>query len=153
MTEKKWAEDSFWESYDRNRITTILTIVDEEGRKTAQQLTVSKFNPDGGLNPDYAEIVETLTEEKITENTNLRNEKKANERKMAEERRLEHKKSVELQKLFEAKIQSFEIEEIKNSKNRFLKSKLRKAKNIVEVQIYSMMIVMESMKENESESN
>lgn len=148
MTTRTWAKDSFWESYDQNRITSILTIVDDNGSETRQQLTVSRYNPDGSDNPDFKEIIEQLTEEKITENTSKRNEEKANQRKAREQARLEREKAEALSKLFEAKIQAFEIDQIKNSKNRELKSKLRKAKNIIEVNIYSMMIVMEEL-ENE----
>jgi membrane protein involved in colicin uptake len=145
MTNREWAGDSFWESYDQNRITSVLMITDDEGRVTKQQLTVNRYNPDGTDNPDFQEIISQLTEEKITENTQKRNEKRAAQREMREQQRLEREKAAELQKLFEAKIQAFEIEDIKNSKNRVLKSKLRKAKNLVEVNIYSMMIVMEEL--------
>jgi membrane protein involved in colicin uptake len=141
MTNREWAGDSFWESYDQNRITSVLMITDDEGRVTKQQLTVNRYNPDGTDNPDFQEIISQLTEEKITENT----QKRAAQREMREQQRLEREKAAELQKLFEAKIQAFEIEDIKNSKNRVLKSKLRKAKNLVEVNIYSMMIVMEEL--------
>ena len=145
METKTWADDSFWENYDQNRITTILTITHEDDKKTTQQLTVSRYNPDGTDNPDFQEIIDTLGEEKITENTNKRNEKKAAQRAEQEQRRLEQQKAMELQLLFEAKVSAFEIAEIKDSKNRVLKSKLRKAKNLIEVNIYSMMIVMEEM--------
>lgn len=145
MTTRTWADDSFWESYDQNRITSILTITDDEGKITKQQLTVSRFNPDGSDNPDFQEILDQLGEEKITENTTKRNEKKVAQREAEEQKRREEQKARELQKLFDAKISAFEIEDIKNSKNRVLKAKLRKAKNQVEVNIYSMMIVMEEM--------
>lgn len=152
MTDRKWAEDSFWESYDRNRITTILTTTDDEGKVTKQQLTVNRYDPAGNENPDFNEIIKQLTEEKITENTEERNERKVKERELADQKRLEHEKARRLQGLFEYKIEAFEVEEIKNSKNRLLKSKLRKAKNIVEVNIYSMLIVMEHL-ENERETD
>ena len=145
MTTRTWADDSFWESYDQNRITSILTITNDEGKITKQQLTVSRFNPDGSDNPDFQEILDQLGEEKITENTTKRNEKKVAQREAEEQKRREEQKARELQKLFDAKISAFEIEDIKNSKNRVLKAKLRKAKNQVEVNIYSMMIVMEEM--------
>jgi uncharacterized protein YydD (DUF2326 family) len=145
MTNRQWAGDSFWESYDQNRITTILMIADDEGRVTKQQLTVNRYNPDGTNNPDFKEIIDQLTEEKITQNTQKRTEKRAAEREAKEQQRLEREKAAELQKLFEEKIQAFEIEDIKNSKNRVLKAKLRKAKNLIEVNIYSMMIVMEEL--------
>ena len=145
MTNREWASDSFWESYDQNRITTVLMITDDEGRVTKQQLTVNRYNPDGTNNPDFKEIIDQLTEEKITQNTQKRTEKRAAEREAKEQQRLEREKAAELQKLFEEKIQAFEIEDIKNSKNRVLKAKLRKAKNLIEVNIYSMMIVMEEL--------
>jgi len=150
MTNREWASDSFWESYDQNRITSVLMITDDEGRVTKQQLTVNRYNPDGADNPDFQEIITQLTEEKITENTQKRNNRKIAEREAQEQKRLEREKAAELQKLFETKIQAFEIEDIKNSKNRVLKAKLRKARNLVEVNIYSMMIVMEEL-ENGSE--
>jgi hypothetical protein len=150
MSNREWAWDSFWESYDQNRITTVLMITDDEGRVTKQQLIVNRYNPDGTDNPDFKEIIDQLTEEKITENTTKRSEKRAAEREIREQQRLEKEKAHELQKLFEMKIKAFEVEEIKNSKNRILKAKLRKAKNLIEVNIYSMMIVMEEL-QNESE--
>lgn len=149
MATRQWAEDSFWESYDKSRITTILTITDDEGKVTTQQLTVNRHAPNGEDNPDFKEIVHELTEEKITENTNTRNKQRAERRKIEEKRRQEKEKAEQLKNLFELKIQAFEIEAIKNSKNRALKSKLRKAQNTIEVNIYSMMIIMEEMNKNE----
>lgn len=152
MTTRKWADDSFWESYDQNRITSILTTVDDEGRETKQQLTVSRFDPEGNPNPDFQEILDQVGEEKISENTTARNERKVKERELQHQKKLEREKADKLQRLFEYKIEAFEIDSIKNSKNRALKSKLRKAKNIVEVNIFSMMIVMEEIN-NESSAD
>ena len=150
MTERKWADDSFFDGADENRITTILTITNDDGKVIKQQLTVNKFDKNGAENPDYKELVESITLEKITQNTGDREEKKKKQREAAEEERLSREKAVALQALFDAKIQAFEIDSIKNSNNRALKAKLRKAQNIVEVNIYSMMIVMEELK-NEQE--
>lgn len=145
MVERKWANDSFFDGFDQNKITTVLEITQEDGKVLKQQLTVDKFSPEGDPNPDYQEIIDFLTEEKIVQNTNERNERKLKERELREQERLEREKVESLQKLFETKIKAFEIEAIKNSKNRDLKAKLRKASNEVEVYIYSMMIVMEEM--------
>ena len=150
MTTRKWADDSFWESYDQNRITSILTIVDEDGKETKQQLTVARFDPDGNPNPDFNEIIDQIGEEKISENTTKRNERKAKEREIQHQKQVEREKAEKLQQLFEYKIQAFEIDAIKESKNRLLKSKLRKSKNLVEVNIYSMMIVMEELNNEQS---
>ncbi len=143
MNNRTWDKKSFWESYDQNRITTILTIVDENENSTTQQLTVNKFDVDGNENPDFKEVLDAITFEAITANTNERNEKKLVQRTEAEQARLERARAKDLQQLFEAKISAFEIDAIKNSTNRVLKSKLRKAQNVVEVNVYCMMIVME----------
>jgi hypothetical protein len=149
MTTRSWASNSFWETYDKNKITTILTTTNEDETVTTQQLTVSKFSTDGVENPDFLEILESISEEKINENTTARTEKKKAETEAKEQRKIEDEKAKQLQILFEAKIQAFEIEQIKNSTNRLLKSKLRKAQNLIEVNIYSMMIVMEELANEE----
>ena len=61
------------------------------------------------------------------------------------------KRAKKLEKLFEYKLETFEIAEIKDSKNRLLKSKLRRSRSIPEVNLYAMMIVKESI-ENEIDS-
>lgn len=152
MTTRSWASNSFWETYDKNKITTILTTTNEDETVTTQQLTVSKFSTDGVENPDFLEILESIGEEKINENTIARTEKKKAEIEAKEQRKIEDEKAKQLQILFEAKIQAFEIEQIKNSTNRLLKSKLRKAQNLIEVNIYSMMIVMEELANEESKT-
>ena len=152
MTTRSWASNSFWETYDKNKITTILTTTNEDETVTTQQLTVSKFSTDGVENPDFLEILESIGEEKINENTIKRTEKKKAEAELLEQKQIEHEKAKQLQVLFEAKIQAFEIEQIKNSTNRLLKSKLRKAQNLIEVNIYSMMIVMEELANEESKT-
>ena len=145
MATKAWAKDSFWESFTKDKITTILTMVDDDGVVLKQNLVVNKYGPEGDINTDFVEIVESLSEETITENTSKRTERKTKEREQIEQQRIEHEKAKELQRLFESKIQAFEIDPIKTSQNRELKSKLRKAQYIIEVNIYSMMIVMEQM--------
>ena len=152
MTTRSWASNSFWETYDKNKITTILTTTNEDETVTTQQLIVSKFSTDGVENPDFLEILESIGEEKINENTTARTEKKKAETEAKEQRKIEDEKAKQLQILFEAKIQAFEIEQIKNSTNRLLKSKLRKAQNLIEVNIYSMMIVMEELANEESKT-
>jgi hypothetical protein len=54
--------------------------------------------------------------------------------------------------LFNHKIKLFEIEEIQNSKNRKLKSKIRKAKSIEEASIFaSVLVTTEVLAEQEGE--
>lgn len=141
---RTWQNHAFWENYQKDRITGIL-ITEDGNKKTRQQLTVYKFNPDGSDNPDFQEIIDQLGEETLDKNTAERNERKANEAKEKHIREQQQKKQRELAELFEAKLKAFEINEIKNSSNRDLKSRLRKAKNLVELQIYAQLIVKEAL--------
>ena len=57
----------------------------------------------------------------------------------------EHNRTRKLEKLFNYKLETFEVEEIKNSKNRKLKAKLRRAKSKIEVDMYSIMILQDQL--------
>ena len=57
METRTWAKDSFWENYDQNRITTVLTITHDDGKVTKQQLTVNRYTTEGDNNPDFDEII------------------------------------------------------------------------------------------------
>lgn len=141
---RTWQRHAFWENYQKDRITGILII--EDGNKTTkQQLTVYKFNQDGSDNPDFQEIIDQVGVETLDKNTAERNERKAAEAKAKHIKEQQQKKQRELAQLFEAKLQAFEIDEIKNSNNRALKSSLRKSKNMVELQIYAQLIVKEAL--------
>jgi hypothetical protein len=94
--------------------------------------------------------MEQIGEEIINSNTEARIKEKHEHAERMRVKMEEDKKNKELEKLFNAKLQAFEIDEIRNSQNRALKTRLRRAKTVLEVNIYAMMIVMETM-ENESE--
>ena len=51
--------------------------------------------------------------------------------------------------LYEAKLEAFEIPEIKNSKNRKLKSLIRKSKTLGEIQAYTAVLVMKEMEKSD----
>jgi len=147
--ERQWKDNPFWDNEEKTRLKAILVITDDNGQTTSQVVTVNKFNG-GVINDDWIDILETIGEDKIDANTLGR----INKRKEEEEARRLKEKDIEnskkLEKLFEAKLQAFEIEEIKNSTNRDIKSKLRRSKSMVEVNLYAMMILMEAI-ENETQ--
>ena len=55
------------------------------------------------------------------------------------------KKTAELEQLFTLKLQAFEIDEIKNSPNKALRSKLRRAKNAVEMNALASIIIAQEL--------
>lgn len=148
---RTWKDNAFWDNEEHTRAKAILEIETEDGVKTSQVLTVNQFGPDGEENPDWTELMEAVGPDKITQETLDRVERKQKEQQQKEIREQEIKNAKTLEKLFNAKLEAFEIPEVKNSKNRALKSQLRRAKTIMQVNIYAMMIVMEAMNEESNE--
>ena len=98
-------------------------------------------------NPDWEEIFDNFTPEQIDKLT----------KNVLAEAREEHEKRKQMQRddvermkvdaLFQAKLDTFEIDIIKNSKNRQLKSRIRKAKTLIEVTAFaSALIALEHVK-------
>lgn len=145
MASRKWLDNAFWETEEKNQLNCILEIVDDEGRDIRQVMKLNRTERDGSPNEMFDEVVATLGEERIDEETQQRVERKKAEAEEHKQRELEHQKARKLEKLFNYKLEAFEVEEIKNSKNRKLKGKLRRAKSRIEVDLYSIMILQEQL--------
>lgn len=96
-------------------------------------------------NPDWQELLNTFSLQDIDKSTQKLDEQLDEKRKMKEESIEDSKQRAEGDAIFGAKLAIFEIDEIKNSKNRTLKSKIRKAKSIVEAQAYASVLIMKEM--------
>jgi len=129
---------------------------DKENRKMiARRLTnlgeyaVVHIDASGGINKDFDEILEIFGEEALDEATarhkeeSIKREKHHHERKAADMAR--HKQEI----LFNMKLEAFEVEEIKNSSNRDLKKRLRKAKTPLEIQAFATLIIQEALANEE----
>ena len=145
MATRKWLDNAFWHNEEKEMAEAILSITDENGREITQVVTVRKFDVNGNLNPDFQELMEEVGEEKIDENTAERIERKSKEKEVAEQRRKAEDQAKELELLFDAKIKILEIDAIKNTSNKLLKSKLRRSKNQVELNMYAQLIMMEEL--------
>jgi hypothetical protein len=152
MSTRRWLDNAFWETSEKKMVNCILELIDDVGRNHRQVMKISKFDSEGNENPDFQEVVTSVGVEKIDFNTEERRNRKKAEAEEKKQKQLEHAKARKLEQLFEYKLEAFEVEEIKNTKNRPLKSKLRRAKNKFEVDIYAMMIIMEEMKRKEEEN-
>jgi hypothetical protein len=73
--------------------------------------------------------------------------KKQDEADIEKQKKMEHERAKKLEQLFEYKLETFEIPEIKESKNRLLKSKLRRSKSVPEVNLYAILLVQESLED------
>ena len=133
--------------------------VDKENRRIWCEILVNgKYRPcninvgnpsEGLVNKDYDALLELYSEEEIDNNTELFEKEGEEILKKAEEAREVHINRVKQETLFEMKLEAFEIEAIKNSKNKELKKCIRKAKTLIEVQAYSTMILQEEFNSNE----
>jgi len=90
---------------------------------------------------DYKNLISQLTEKLITENTIERFNKKENEKTEKYLREEQKNKSKLLEDLFSHKLRVFESDIIKNSKNRQIKSKIRKAKTPMEVNAFATLLI------------
>lgn len=145
MATRKWLDNAFWHNDEKEMAEAILCITDENNREITQVVTVRKFDVNGNLNPDFEELMEEVGEEKIDANTTERRERKNKEKEVEEQRRKAEEQAKELELLFDAKIKILEIEQIKNTTNKPLKSKLRRSKNLVELNLYAQLIMMEEL--------
>lgn len=143
---RQWLDNAFWETPKREILNAISE--EEQDNKLVRQVhQMDKLNSDGSPNELFAEAVAFLGEDRIDASSQKRLEKKQSEAELEKQKKLEHERAKKLEKLFEYKLETFEIEEIKSSKNRLLKSKLRRSKSIPEVNLYAMMIVKEILED------
>ena len=92
-------------------------------------------------NPDWQEIFTKFTTEeidKLTEGALAEAREEHEKRKQMERDDIERMK---VDALFQAKLDAFEIDIIKNSKNRKLKSRIRKAKTLIEVTAFASALI------------
>lgn len=139
---KEW-KHPFWENYQKDRITAKLTIKHGDGKESTSTATVSKYTRDGKLTEDYEAIIAQNGVEKIDRNTKEREDRHRQRADNDKRKRKERDQAHKLEHLFNAKLEVFEIEYIKNSSNRKLKSRIRKARNIFEMQAFLTMLIQE----------
>jgi Pyruvate/2-oxoacid:ferredoxin oxidoreductase gamma subunit len=138
-TENKKIKDPYYADKSSNLI--VCDFVYEDGTSA----TVSIGNtPEGEKdNPDWKQVFREFTHEEIKANTKVKEDAHhANQASRAAQEKADIDKAKN-EALFAAKVDSFEIPEIKASKNRALKSKVRKATNMIEIMAYSAAIIIE----------
>lgn len=149
MAKKQWMNNAFWETDDKNELNCILELIDDVGRETRQVMKLKRNDADGLPNELFEEVLDVLGEEIIDKNTTERRERKKAESEDKKRRDLEHAKARKLEVLFNHKLELFEIDQIKESKNRLLKGKIRRARSRIEADMYAMELIRS---ENEAET-
>jgi len=148
---KEW-KHPFWETAAKDRLTVRLNITHDDGSFSTSVAKVSKYDHDGKITSDYEEVLAQNPIENIDKFTEDRLERHRQERESKIKTEKEKQEAKRLENLFNYKLQTFEIPEIKESTNRKLKSKIRKSKNFVEMNAYATMLLWESMNEPAGET-
>lgn len=141
---KEW-KHPFWDNAAKDRLTVRLNITHDDGSFSTTVAKVSKFDVDGKITSDYEEVIEQNTLQQIDTFTEERLERHRQEREANIKKQQERNEAKRLEDLFNAKLATFEIAEIKESTNRKLKAKIRKSKNQIEMQAYATILLMEIM--------
>ena len=142
-----WLDNAFWET-PKKEILNAISEEEVDNRQIRQVHKLDKLNADGSENELFNEVIEYLGMDMIDESSKKRLEKKQAEAELEKQKKLEQERAKKLEQLFEYKLETFEIPEIKESKNRLLKSKLRRSKSIPEVNLYAMMIVKDALEDD-----
>ena len=128
-------ENPYWSNKETKHI--IAEFVYEDGRRQLASIVGSEDNP------DYVEILEKFTIEQIDANTKERLDKRDEQIKRNRDRQEVDRTRMQQEALFAAKLDAFEIPIIKTSTNRAAKAKIRKAKTLMEVTAYAVMLMIQ----------
>tara|TARA_R110001632_G_scaffold93613_2_gene199229 strand:- start:2583 stop:3038 length:456 start_codon:yes stop_codon:yes gene_type:complete len=145
---KEW-KHPFWETAAKDRLTARLNITHDDGSFTTTVARVSKFDDNGRVSSDWEEVLQQNDIKDIDKFTEDRLERHRQKREANIKRQEERNEAKRLEELFNYKLQTFEIPDIKNSENRKLKAKIRKAKNVIEMNAYATILLMEILNESE----
>ena len=153
MTKVTW-ETPAWDNEVKDKILAIKIVVDEDtGKQTKTTIQISKYDSDKKVNADWTDILTTHGINTVEENTKKRMAFRAEKKNKEHRANQERAKAKELERLFNSKLACFEIEEIKNSTNRPLRSKIRKAKNEIELMVYTSLLVMKEFENEQKETS
>lgn len=103
------------------------------------------INATEGDNPDYDAVLDMFGEDELDRRTEEHKVEKQRQEKIHKERAEADIARKKQQVLFNMKLEAFEVEEIKQSENRELKKRLRKAKTPVEVQAFATLLIQDAI--------
>jgi hypothetical protein len=136
MTTARKIENPYWANKEKQHV-----IAEFVYPETGKRVTASIMND--GTNRDFSDLMNMFSEEQIDANTKKRIDDRNLQIKQNIERQQVDRTRMQQEQLFAAKLDAFEIDVVKNSKNRELKSKIRKAKNIMEVTAYTVILLQQ----------
>lgn len=150
---KREFRNPVWKTIDRDCITCEIAVIDEEGNEAVYGAEVNKQGESDTINPDWQLLMEQYGEDKLDElteeNNKTKRELEEKEKEIRDEEKTRKQKRAQQEELFAKKLEIFEIPEIKGSKNRSAKSRIRKAKSELEAVIYAAKLIIEDESKTE----
>lgn len=143
ITPKKKYLNPYWSNKDNRHL--IVTIELANG-----QHSMASIQDPEGTNPDMKAVLDQYTEEEIDANTQEGLHRRNENIKQQMERRESQLVRARQEGLFNCKLEAFEVEAIKNSKNTELKRMIRKSKSVMEVQAYATILMMKELENAEA---
>jgi len=112
----------------------------DDGRVLNASITIPEG--DGGTNPDWDEVITTFGSEYLDKETADQLAKHlAKKAEMSDQRKINLERQQK-EMLFNAKAEAFDMPVVKNSKNREIKNKIRRASSMMEITVYTTMLHM-----------
>jgi hypothetical protein len=111
----------------------------EDGKEVVASISNVPGSPP---NPDWTEIMETIGEAGVDSNSAKALAGHNQRKQSASERRAMEAERHQREALFNAKAEIFDMDVVKNSTNRDVKNKIRRATTINEAQIYAAVLHM-----------
>ena len=140
------------------------TIVNPHWINNARTVLMAEFHYDDGRivsatisesdtsNPDLAEIKSKFTEVELEQNTRKKIQKMTREQEEEKQKQQAAEDRRNQEELFAVKLKIFEIDTVKNSANRKLKSQIRKSKTGLEAQAWAAALLLSEFNAAESTS-
>ena len=117
----------------------------DDGRILTANMSISDTS-----NPDVAEILNKFSSEEIKENTQKNIIKIKNRREFEKQSILAKEERRKNEELFTMKLNLFEIEIVKNSTNRLIKSQIRKSKTPIEANAWAVGLMMDELNKQQT---
>jgi hypothetical protein len=124
-------------------INNARTILSAEFHYSDGRVLNATINKDDTNNPDWNEITLKFTPEQIEQNTQRAIGKQSRERELQRVQEEASKEKKRQEELFAIKLKAFEVDAVKSTSNRALKSAIRRAKNEFEVMAFTAAVIME----------
>lgn len=125
-----------WGNDEKTQI--LATFKYDDGRELIASIT----NVADTLNPDWKEIMDTFGTDLLDQNTGDALENHMKRKAERAERNKMDQERAQKEALFNLKAEAFDMEIVKNSKNRDVKNKIRRAATPTEVLVYTALLHM-----------